>query len=41
MLTAEIANYDPDDPFRDIDEAELRQHAKEALEQLKALMEQS
>ena|ERR1700741_3353425 len=30
----EIANYDPDDPFADIDEAELKKRAKHALELL-------
>lgn len=30
----EIANYNPSDPFADIDERELRKRAKYALEQL-------
>ncbi len=30
----EIANYDADDPFADIDENELRKRAKDTLQQL-------
>jgi Bacterial self-protective colicin-like immunity len=30
----EIANYDPDDPFSDIDEQELKKRAENALRQL-------
>jgi hypothetical protein len=30
----EIANYDTDDPFADIDENELRKRAKDSLQQL-------
>lgn len=33
----EIANYDINDPFRDIDEEELNKRANEALQNLKML----